>query len=356
MADQILSQPLSIKKERIKTLSKLPSLVAQLLHVSQVVIRLEHMEQLFCYSLDHETADVSILTNELEAAQQGYSFYFSSLINTGIGGNVGSIHIIDREARILNDKEIKLLNDVIDIIIDQIELEFESKKILEKHHQVLNTTAHDLKNPLTTIPVRADLIKLKKHDPEIVEKMCDHIKVASLNMIRIIDELLQSGTAEEGKVSLLLMKLNISGIVGNVIAMNQPLAERKNQVINLNNATMVMVKADEGKMAEIIDNLVNNAIKYSPVNSTINVDVRVADNKVVVVVEDEGQGLTDDDKSKLYQRFTKLSAKPTGDENSTGLGLSIVKILIEAHGGRIWAESEGAGKGSRFIIELPVCV
>lgn len=354
MANQILSQSLFSKGERTKTLSKLPALVARLLRVSNVVLRLENLEQSFYYSPD-ETVDMDILTDEFKAFKYGYLFHFSLPIHTVTGKNLGEILIIDREERILNEKEIELLGDVVDIVIDQVELESESKKVAEKHRQILNTTAHDLKNPLTTIPVRADLIKLKKHDPEMVEKMCEQIKIASLNMIQIIDELLQSGTAEDGKVSLLLVKLNISDIINSVIAMNQPLAERKRQLINLKNEMTATVKADEGKLAEIIDNLINNAIKYSPPNSIINVYINVIDDKVMVAVEDHGQGLTDDDKSRLYQRFTRLSAKPTGGENSTGLGLSIVKILVEAHGGKIWAESAGAGKGSTFVIELPRC-
>ncbi|MNV55100.1 Sensor histidine kinase YycG [compost metagenome] len=114
------------------------------------------------------------------------------------------------------------------------------------------------------------------------------------------------------------------------------------------------MNADEGKLTEIVDNLVNNAIKYSPLGTNIFVRVReTADHKVIIEVEDEGLGLTIEDKSKLYQRFTRLSAQPTGGENSTGLGLSIVKVLVEAHEGTIFAESEGQGKGCKFIVKLP---
>nr|WP_068890482.1 HAMP domain-containing sensor histidine kinase [Pedobacter panaciterrae] len=281
-------------------------------------------------------------------------FYAALPLKTIDNYNLGAFCIIDREPRKFGPEEEAILSDLRDIVMDQIELKLAARLAAVQHNQILNTTAHDLKNPLTTIPVRADLIKLKKSDPELVDKMCEQIKTASLNMVRIIDELLLSGTAEAGKVQLLLIKLNLSSLVSNVISMNLPLAERKDQTLNFTADAEVILSGDEGKLSEVLDNLINNAIKYSPPNTNIEVRIKKLPAKVLIEVKDEGQGLTDDDKNRLYQRFTRLSAQPTGGENSTGLGLSIVRVLVEAHGGRIWAESEGHDKGSKFIVELPL--
>jgi signal transduction histidine kinase len=91
-----------------------------------------------------------------------------------------------------------------------------------------------------------------------------------------------------------------------------------------------------------------------PLNTNIYVKVGSVNDKVKIVVEDEGPGLTVEDKKMLFQRFTRLSAQPTAGEHSTGLGLSIVKVLVEAHGGLIFAESEGENKGARFTVQLPM--
>ncbi|SHG34056.1 His Kinase A (phospho-acceptor) domain-containing protein [Pedobacter caeni] len=305
------------------------------------------------YQIEDAAADPRTLANPLVSGDFGLRFYAGVPLRTKDGFNLGTFCVIDKEPRILSPGEEEILRDLRDIVMDQMEWRLASRISLAQHNQVLNTTAHDLKNPLTTIPVRADLIKMKKSNPEMVDTLCDQIKIASLNMVRIIDELLQVGSMEAGKIHLLLIKVNASFLVSNVVSMNQPLAERKNQTLHFSYEKDLYVNADEGKLTEIVDNLVNNAIKYSPMGTNIFVRVKELGEKVVIEVEDQGLGLTAEDQGKLYQRFTRLSAQPTGGENSTGLGLSIVKVLVEAHEGTIRAESEGKSKGCKFIVQLP---
>lgn len=305
------------------------------------------------YLVENATTDSRTLNNSLVTGDFGLRFYAAVPLRTSDGFNLGTFCVIDKEPRTLTEEEIETLKSLRDVVMDQIELRLASRTVLAQHNQILNTTAHDLKNPLTTIPVRADLIKMKKNDPEMVDVLCDQIKIASLNMVRIIDELLQVGTIESGKIHLMLIKVNASFLVSNVVSMNQPLAERKNQTIHFSYDKDIYVDADEGKLSEVIDNLINNAIKYSPRDTEIFVRVKEHDHKAIIEVEDQGLGLTAEDISRLYQRFTRLSAQPTAGENSTGLGLSIVKVLIEAHQGTIYAESPGKNKGSKFIVELP---
>jgi len=284
----------------------------------------------------------------------GLRFYAGVPLITKDGFTLGMFSVMDKQPRTLNAQEVEILKDLRDIVMDQIEQRLDSRRSMARQNQLLNTTAHDLKNPLTTIPVRADLIKMKKDNPDMVDNLCDQIKIASLNMVRIIDELLHAGTIDAGKVQLLLIKVNVSFLVSNVVSMNQLLADRKDQQIQFQSDGDLYVNADEGKLAEIVDNLINNAIKYSPPGSSIYVSVKQMGLKAIITVDDRGLGLTSNDLEKLYQPFTRLSAVPTGGEHSTGLGLSIVKILVEAHQGTIRAESEGKNKGARFIVDLPL--
>lgn len=308
------------------------------------------------YQIENAVLDSRTMGHKLVIGDFGLQFYAAYPLKTKEGFVLGAFCIIDKEPRSLTTEEQEVLRDLRDIAMEQIELKLLSKLSVARHNQILNTTAHDLKNPLTTIPVRADLIKLKKNDPDTVDTMCDHIKIASLNMVRIIDELLQSGSLETGEVRLLLVKLNISYLVSNVVSMNMPLADRKGQTIHFNPDMDVFIRGDEGRLNEVVDNLINNAIKYAPLNTNIYVKVSSANDKVNIIVEDEGPGLTIEDKTMLFQRFRRLSAQPTAGESSTGLGLSIVRVLVEAHGGEVFAESDGKNKGSRFTIQLPILV
>ena len=110
---------------------------------------------------------------------------------------------------------------------------------------------------------------------------------------------------------------------------------------------------DTDRIREAIDNLISNAIKYSPIGGKIGVAVSHEGGDTIVRVSDEGAGLSPEDLGRLFGRFQRLSAKPTAGESSTGLGLSIVKRIIDMHGGEVTADSQGPGKGSTFMITLP---
>ena len=117
-----------------------------------------------------------------------------------------------------------------------------------------------------------------------------------------------------------------------------------------------MAEADGIRVKQAVDNLVSNAIKFSPQGESIRVSLEREDDKARVEVADHGPGLTEADKERLFRRFTRLSARPTGGEPSTGLGLANARQLVELHGGTIGAESDGPGQGSRFWITLPTHV
>jgi signal transduction histidine kinase len=106
-------------------------------------------------------------------------------------------------------------------------------------------------------------------------------------------------------------------------------------------------------LREAVDNLVSNAIKYTPLGGRMELSMSVDDRGIAIRVKDEGPGLSQEDLSRLFGRFQRLSARPTGGESSTGLGLSIVKRIVELHGGTVGAESAGPGQGATFIIRLP---
>ncbi|GEM_PF-2219040 len=224
--------------------------------------------------------------------------------------------------------------------------------------EFLSIAAHDLKNPLQVISGYAEMIEDTPGMPDAVYRNSKKIGEATERMLRIIGHLLDSTAIEAGKLKLKKVPTDIAALTREVVNANLPLARQKRQRLTLKVDSDCTVKADPDRMYEVINNLVSNAIKFSPPGKPIRVDVmnvaksRNFKGRVIVRVRDRGPGLTKADLEKLFGKFARLSAQPTGGESSTGLGLSIVKQIVELHGGDVWAESKGRGKGSIFCVEL----
>lgn len=226
--------------------------------------------------------------------------------------------------------------------------------------EVLSIASHDLKNPLNSIMGFSKMIneEMKKNiDPNnnSISEYATIIYDASQRMLELIIKLLDSSAIEASVMKLDKMQLDFIGLVKDLVNVNTGLAKKKDQYFLLNNFTKrkVLIEADYTMLRSAIDNLISNAIKYSPYNSIIEVNLKVYSSKVQFAITDQGPGIKEEEKGRLFGKFRKLSAKPTGGESSTGLGLFIAKQTILFHGGDIQIESE-YGKGSTFIIELPL--
>ena len=145
---------------------------------------------------------------------------------------------------------------------------------------------------------------------------------------------------------------DLLGIVRSVVDGQAEGASKKQIGIRLDGSPVV-VTGDPGAIEQVVENVVSNAVKFSPHGSTVVVRVALDGGAGLVDVEDEGPGVTEADRARLFAKFARLSARPTGGESSTGLGLSIVKTLTEAMGGQVSLESP-PGRGARFRVRLPV--
>ncbi|MDQ1266772.1 MAG: hypothetical protein QG635_1924 [Bacteroidota bacterium] len=238
-------------------------------------------------------------------------------------------------------------------VINQIAL-MALKQADELKTELLSIAAHDLKNPLNTIINLIKIIKSEISDgsTDIVE-MAEQILKTAEHMLNLIIELLNSTVIESGRLKLNKQLTDLAEIVFAIIYLNRTPAESKSQRLDfIINNDYYIIDADGLKIREAIENLVSNAIKYSPFDTKIEVKLEKIDDKIILSVKDEGPGFTPDDMTKLFCKFQRLSALPTAGESSTGLGLYIAKQIVELHDGSIWVESEH-GFGSKFIIELP---
>ncbi len=221
--------------------------------------------------------------------------------------------------------------------------------------ELLSIAAHDMKNPLQAIMSYSEMIIDEAEANEPIIKKSQSIYKASQQLYKLINGLLETSAIERGKLNLQFNPVDLNVIFQVVLSNNSMKAGSKQQNINFESEKDFLVDGDEDRLQEVFDNLVSNAIKYSPENSSIWIDIcSGSNNSVKISIKDEGPGLTDEDKQHLFKKFQRLSAKPTKGEKSTGLGLWISKQLIELHHGTIWAKSNGSGCGSIFYVELPL--
>jgi len=223
-------------------------------------------------------------------------------------------------------------------------------------NEILGTVAHDLKNPLGVILGRTEMLTeliAAGSSRESVTSQVEHIRDATKRLTSMVDHLISDAMADAFDISIRREAVDIAALVGEVADANQPLAVNKQQSIAVSAPPNVVTMCDADRMREAIDNLISNAIKYSPIGGRISVLVSNEKKKTLIRVADEGAGLSPEDLGRLFGRFQRLSAKPTAGESSTGLGLSIVKRIVDMHGGDILAESAGPGQGATFTITLP---
>jgi signal transduction histidine kinase/CheY-like chemotaxis protein len=223
-------------------------------------------------------------------------------------------------------------------------------------NEILGTVAHDLKNPLGVILGRTEMLTelIGAGSPkESVTAQVEHIRDATKRLTSMVDHLISDAMADAFDITIRREAVDIAGLVSEVVDANQPLAANKQQAITVSAPPNFVTMCDADRIREAIDNLVSNAIKYSPIGGRITVVVSHEQNNTVIRIADEGAGLSPEDLGRLFGRFQRLSAKPTAGESSTGLGLSIVKRIIDMHGGQVTANSGGPGQGSTFTVSLP---
>ena len=251
-------------------------------------------------------------------------------------------------ARVRTHLELKHARDTI------IRYGQELSRLNEEKNEFMGIAAHDLRSPLGTIQGFSDLLL---DDPEMAreerEDFTRRISDTATRMSEMVQNLLDANRIERGELKLNLAPTELSAPLSGVVEAYRPRAAAKQQSVHLQNeAPPVTVVVDPSVLVQVLENLVSNAVKYSPPGKDIFVRLKKLPDAVRCEVQDEGPGLSAEDQKKLFGKFARLSAKPTGGEHATGLGLSIVKKMVEAMNGRVWCESE-PGRGALFIVQFP---
>lgn len=215
---------------------------------------------------------------------------------------------------------------------------------------------HELRTPLTTISYGIDnmMTNLPKISQEELSSNLNVIKNTTENMLGLVTELLDLAKIEAGKFVVVKKIGDLGKMLEEKAIAFKPLIEQKKLTLVTDiEAGLDQINFDPNRLGQVINNLLSNAIKYTD-SGKISLKAVVSEQNVQISISDSGDGIKKEDLSKLFSKFEQLGKGKTGEKVGTGLGLVIAKGIIEAHGGKIWAESEGEGKGTTFTFSIPL--
>ncbi len=246
-------------------------------------------------------------------------------------------------------------NELVNIQRELAKKNNELERLNKLKNQFLGMAAHDLRNPLGVIMSLSEIIL--EEDKNISEESTSFlIKIDYLAnfMLSLVTNLLDITSIESGSMTLNKTNFDIVTLIRDSVSLNKPLADKKTITLKLiSSQKEIFINADQNKIDQIITNLITNAIKFSNPNTTTQISILSDSDKARIIIKDQGQGIPTDELDRLFKPFSKTSVKSTAGEKSTGLGLMIVKKIVEGHYGTITVESE-VNLGTTFTIELPI--
>jgi len=251
------------------------------------------------------------------------------------------------------DRKVKENTEEIDSISQQLWVALqEQKQVCDSRSEMLQIAAHDMKSPLQGIIGYSELLMVQFRDNKPLVDRLNKILKSADDMLYLIQGMLEYEINNATKHEMHISEIKFSELTEYIIDKNLSKAMKKKQNLTFEIEPECKIKGDNKKVMEILDNLIDNAIKYSKLNESIFISVKKDKNNIIFSIKDSGPGLTNNDKQLIFKKFQRLSAKPTAEENSTGIGLYIVNKFVTMHGGKIQIDSE-PNKGTTFTITFP---
>ncbi|HVG22244.1 MAG TPA: HAMP domain-containing sensor histidine kinase [Blastocatellia bacterium] len=256
----------------------------------------------------------------------------------------------------LYDELSRLNNELVTAQRELAKKNAELGRLNDQKNQLLGMAAHDLRNPLSAILTLSEfLLDQKLHvTGDEQEEFIRRIRSSSEFMLRLVNDLLDISKIEAGRLDLDLEATDLRAIIEDNVALNRILADKRQVRLSLvQDEDIPRLMLDPAKIEQVLNNLIVNAIKFSPSGGAVEVRLNKGENDVTISVSDQGPGIPEEEFHKLFNPFEKTSAKSASKEKGTGLGLAIVKKIVSGHQGKIRVESQ-VGKGSTFHVTLPL--
>jgi len=220
--------------------------------------------------------------------------------------------------------------------------------------EFLATLAHELRNPLAPIRTGLEIMKMASEDSKIIGDVRGTMERQVEQLVVLVNDLLDVSRITRGKLELRKSCFDITQIIRSAAETSQPLIDQSSQTLQIRLPDKpVHVEADPHRLSQIISNLLNNASKYSGAKSHILLEVENQDASILIRITDQGVGIPNEMLDRVFEMFTQVGEPSANHHSGLGIGLTLVKSLVELHHGKVWAESAGPGKGSIFQVLLP---
>ena len=261
----------------------------------------------------------------------------------------------DKETEELLDELSKVNNESINLQRELNKKNKELERLNDIKNKFMGIASHDLRNPLHVVQMYTDFLVDEASD-NLNEEHQDFLKVINSSarfMIGLVNDLLEYSKIEAGTIQLNIECFDLVKVLDGMVNFMKVIALKKNIIINFKHTvSKASINADMYKIEQLFNNLIGNAIKFSHLDSAINIELSKQEDNYLITVSNYGKGIDTANKEVIFRPFQKIAAKGTGNEAGSGLGLFIVKQIVDNHKGRIWYESE-PNKRTTFYVELP---
>lgn len=303
--------------------------------------------------IEHFENDPCLIRNADMLNKSSAKFYAGAPLRTFDGYNIGMFVIFDHHHRDFSAEQFRLLKQFAQIVMEELELRYSGRNTIQLQNQLLKISTHELKSPLNRITNLTLLLRQEKKESSI-KHIINLIEEASRNLVKVIDTISETNDLELKKLYLELSEVNMNELLEEVIGENKLQLKNKNLQIQTNIQPDLHLMGDRDRLKEIVDTLLNNAMKHSFAYGKIELKAYLKKEHLCLEIRDFGQGFKKEDLKEVFIKFSCFNRKPTGGELETGLELPLVKNLMDLHGGKINIESKGENEGTIAQLEFPL--
>ncbi|PSJ15865.1 hybrid sensor histidine kinase/response regulator [Nitrosomonas supralitoralis] len=296
-----------------------------------------------------EVEEVRMLLPLLAAGFKGEQMVTNAKAKANIAQELAS------DAKILAESLDRARRDLGNALTEAKKAEDALKEADRRKDEFLATLAHELRNPLAPISNAIQLLKISGNKLEILENVRDIMERQVQQMVRLVDDLMDVSRITQGKIELRKEQVLLSEVIKNAIEIAEPLIKENQHTLKVNlPAEAIWLDADVTRIAQIFSNLLNNSAKYTECHGIIEISAMPVDGNVYVSIRDNGVGIPAEKLKHIFDMFEQIDSFMERSRGGLGIGLTLVKKLIEMHGGSIKAQSQGLGMGSEFTVCMPV--